>query len=289
MTGEGAAMGLVKKMAVTIMLLAFAVSLYPILAFADDGAKGAQREASAGDAAGYKKARIETGPLAFKGITLAVKRGEASAKHVDYQIEVIQGGTTGVLASGVGGTILSDGRYLFYSKNFGEAASEEKCGPLSRYRYVLYQLDLQTGKKKRLVGLDCCDLIPEACDGDYVYCSASQAMLGKDLYAVNTSSRGRRFMAPGVSSVAFADGRVIVGGHHNVGMNRPVFSFGKGGMDKMQIAEAMEVKTVDGCVHYIVFDENKGLYQEYTCSPTGEDVEAVTDWTTEFNWREWQD
>lgn len=293
-----------KKLTIVVLPLVLAIGVCPALAIADNveaergvgggiGAKNTGREskiseASVADASTeYRKTHREAEPLVFPDVVLSIGKYAMPDNTVRYLIVINKGSVSRVFASNTGDGILSNGRYLFYSKRCGKATYSAGGSSWDCRKYVLYRFDLETGRQERLIALACDNLVPYACDGDFVYCGGSKSLFGADLYAVDLTTHEVQFMASGVGSVSIVDERVVVGMNHSVGGNHPVYSFAKGGTDKRQIAKAMEVKVLDGRVHYIVFAEC-GRYKEFSCSPIGEDKEAVTGWTSEIDWRDWR-
>lgn len=199
-----------------------------------------------------------------------------------YRITESKGGSAKTLATDVKYRFITNGHYMFYSKNLRSKQYVKDIGT-SLDKYALYQLDLVTGKSVRLATGP--ELTPFDCSGSVLYYGPYKSLYGADLYAMNLKTKKKTLMVSGVRDATYSNGYVITAPHHNVGINLPVYSFKANGKGKKKIATAMEVRVIKKRVYYIVIDNSgkhpyPNSYRKYSCTLRGKGKKAMTSWDT---------
>lgn len=233
--------------------------------------------------AGYRAVAYPATSVTVSGATVYAVSYRNADGRTTYRITLSKNGSYKTVADDASGRILTNGRYLFFSKYRGRSSYKKGGYAYSSNKFTLYRRDLKSGKQKKLATVTGDDLIPYDCRGSYVYFGAQKSLYGADLYSVKISTKKKRRMATGIKGAKCVKDRVIAWSHHNVGINVPVYSFKKGGKGKKQIAKAMEVKVIGKKVYYICIGEGNPIFRKYCCTLTGKKKKAVSGWTTDYS------
>ena len=145
------------------------------------------------------------------GVTVnsySTNRGVFATALVSSTITATYKGETKTLATGVGPSFVTNGRYVFYAKGTTKAKVGTSSYMYDTYKSVIYRLDLKTGAKKKITSGKSWTIY--GASKSYVYCGAqTTTALPNSLYAVNIKTGTKKFLSSrGTSSLEATSKRV---------------------------------------------------------------------------------
>ena len=234
----------------------------------------------------YKSTRAWDSPVTIGKKKFYTERIQTWSGRYTSRVVKEEAGIRTVIATDTGASILTNGRYLFYSSYVGETYDSygEKLN-----KYALYRRDLKTGKETK-IAVDA-ELAARACSGTYLYISITRAFpYDTDLYALNLKTKKKRFMTHNVGQVAYKSGRVITKGISGDASNTPLCTYSKNGTGKKTITKALSFALKGNKIYYTVVKYSSGSvsYRTYTCSLAGKSKKAITGWEAAYPSRFYQ-
>lgn len=228
-------------------------------------------------ATAYKSCRAYGVKVSVGGATFASQQYQVSGRYT-YKIKMTKSGKKKTVASDVGASFVTNGRYLYYSKYLS--------GPDANYKnkVALYRMDLNTNKRKKLAtGMQ---LEAMGCSGTYLYYGTSNFDAGVNLYAMNVSTLKKRHMVNYVGTVQYGNGHVVTTTNTGAIGNCPIYSFKADGTGKVKIAKACMASIKGKYVYYTVYKMGanyQSLFKRYRSTFDGKSKKAITGWVTYEN------
>jgi len=195
-----------------------------------------------------------------------------------YKICMVRNGVTKVIVSNAAIAYVTNGKYLFYAE-VGAALSGSSY--YKRFKQIIYCINTDTGKKKRIAAGS--GLTPFACSGDWLYAGidTSQECRSYKVYAYNVKTGAKQFMMDDARSIQYVSGVVMGQTARSDVSNANYYLFNKNGTGKKLLAKALDVKIQKRYIYYVVYKNvNYTMYYKvYRVNLKGKNKKALTGWT----------
>lgn len=164
---------------------------------------------------------------------------------------------------------VTNGKDLYYAKQ-GKKIDEYQ------YKNTIYKYNIKTKKNTKIVSGT--EYTVMGCTGKYLYCGTEQYADGIKLYAFNLKTKKKKYMTNYVGSIFISGNRVITSQNTGAPANLPMYSFKLNGTGKIKIGEGGVLKVQNNRVYYSIVNDRCDKFKIYTCSLTGKNKKAITDW-----------
>ena len=180
----------------------------------------------------------------------------------------------------------TNGKYVIYI-NKGTTVGEpyvfedgEEVEEIYSYKRTIYRLNVNTGKKQKIISGTNYMIANIDSTGTWVYCGPDESEGIDKLYAVNVKTRKKRYMENYAGLVECASNRVLVTPAHGDVGNYGITIYKTNGKRIKNISKASFGKIKGKKIYYVSVKIKKArtYYRIYRCNLNGKKEKALTKW-----------